>query len=155
MLVSGVPGSDKTLVGLRAVHWPGLDDLTVERAGGKPTAPGIFLSGNGPLVQVLQYELRDAGGGGKTFVGDVKNYVTPYLGDRAAVPPQHVIVYDEAQRAWDVEQVAAKHALPRVMSEPEAFVEFGERVPEWCVLVGLIGSGQEIHADLAIAVIQC
>ena len=30
-------------------------------------------------------------------------------------------------------------------SEPEAFVEFGERIPEWCVLVGLIGSGQEIN----------
>lgn len=145
VLVTGVPGSGKTLVGLSAVHNPALDDLAVQRASGKPTAPGIFLSGNGPLVQVLQYELRDAGGGGKTFVRDVKNYVKQYLGDKAAVPPQHVIVYDEAQRAWDVEQVAAKQALPRVMSEPEAFVEFGERVPEWCVLVGLIGSGQEIH----------
>lgn len=68
-----------------------------------------------------------------------------YLGDKAAVPPQHVIVYDEAQRAWDMEQVAAKHALPFPVSEPEAFVGFGERIPEWCVLVGLIGSGQEIH----------
>ncbi len=144
VLVTGVPGSGKTLVGLSAVHNPVLDDLAVARAGGKPPAPAIFLSGNGPLVQVLQYELRDAGGGGKTFVRDVKNYVKQYLGDKGAVPPQHVIVYDEAQRAWDVQQVAAKHTLPRVMSEPEAFVEFGERIPEWCVLVGLIGSGQEI-----------
>lgn len=145
VLVTGVPGSGKTLVGLRAVHSPLLNDLAVERAGGKPTAPGIFLSGNGPLVTVLQYELRGAGGGGKTFVRDVKNYVKQYLGDKSAVPPQHVIVYDEAQRAWDMEQVAAKHALPFPVSEPEAFVEFGERIPEWCVLVGLIGSGQEIH----------
>ena len=142
---TGVPGSGKTLVGLSAVHNPALDDLAVARAGGKPTAPAIFLSGNGPLVQVLQYELRGAGGGGKTFVRDVKNYVKQYLGDKTAVPPQHVIVYDEAQRAWDVEQVAAKHALPFPVSEPEAFVDFGERIPEWCVLVGLIGSGQEIH----------
>ena len=145
VLVTGVPGSGKTLVGLSAVHNPALDDLAVDRAGGKPPAPAIFLSGNGPLVEVLQYELRDAGGGGKTFVRDVKNYVKQYLGDKAAVPPQHVIVYDEAQRAWDVAQVAAKHAFSAPMSEPEAFVEFGERVPEWCVLVGLIGSGQEIH----------
>ncbi len=145
VLVTGVPGSGKTLVGLSAVHNPALDDLAVDRAGGKPPAPAIFLSGNGPLVEVLQYELRDAGGGGKTFVRDVKNYVKQYLGDKAAVPPQHVIVYDEAQRAWDVEQVAAKHAFSTPMSEPEAFVEFGERIPEWCVLVGLIGSGQEIH----------
>jgi hypothetical protein len=145
VLVTGVPGSGKTLVGLSAVHNPALDDLAIDRAGGKPPAPAIFLSGNGPLVQVLQYELRDAGGGGKTFVRDVKNYVKQYLGDKAAVPPQHVIVYDEAQRAWDVAQVAAKHAFSTPMSEPEAFVEFGERIPEWCVLVGLIGSGQEIH----------
>jgi hypothetical protein len=146
VLVTGVPGSGETLVGLSAVHNPALDDLAVDRAGGKPSAPAIFLSGNGPLVQVLQYELRDAGGGGKTFVRDVKNYVKQYLGDKAAVPPQHVIVYDEAQRAWDLEQVIAKHPeLHRHTSEPEAFVEFGERIPEWCVLVGLIGSGQEIN----------
>ena len=145
VLVTGVPGSGKTLVGLSAVHNPALQDLSVERAGGKPTSPAIFLSGNGPLVQVLQYELRGAGGGGKTFVRDVKNYVKQYLGDSKAVPPQHVIVYDEAQRAWDLDKVVRKHGLPFPKSEPEAFVDFGERVPGWCVLVGLIGSGQEIH----------
>ena|GEM_PF-4588776 len=52
---------------------------------------------------------------------------------------------NEAQRAWDVEQVAAKHALPVHVSEPEAFVGLGERMPGWCVLVELIGSGHEIH----------
>ena len=146
VLVAGVPGSGKTLVGLSAVHNPGLDDLKVERAGGKPPAPAIFLSGNGPLVEVLQYELRGAGGGGKTFVRGVKDYMKQYLGDKAAVPPQHVIVYDEAQRAWDIQQVIIKHpGVQDHKSEPEAFVEFGERIPEWCVLVGLIGSGQEIN----------
>ena len=40
-------------------------DLAIDRGHGKPTAPAVFLSGNGPLVQVLQYELRDAGGGGR------------------------------------------------------------------------------------------
>ena len=50
VLVTGVPGSGKTLVGLSAVHNPELNDLAEERAGGKPTAPAIFLSGNGPLV---------------------------------------------------------------------------------------------------------
>ena len=146
VLVAGVPGSGKTLVGLSAVHNPSLDDLRVERAGGKPPAPAIFLSGNAPLVEVLQYELRGAGGGGKTFVRGVKDYMKQYLGDKAAVPPQHVIVYDEAQRAWDLEQVIKKHpGIREHKSEPEAFVEFGERIPEWCVLVGLIGSGQEIN----------
>src|SRR5450759_45322 len=69
-----------------------------------------------------------------------------YLGDKAAVPPQHVIVCDEAQRTWDLQQVINKHpAVQDHQSEPEAFVEFGERIPEWCVLVGLIGTGQEIN----------
>ena len=146
VLVAGVPGSGTTLVGLSAVHNPELDDLSVERAGGKPPAPAIFLSGNGPLVQVLQYELRGAGGGGKTFVRDVKDYVKQYLGDQGAIPPQHVIVYDEAQRAWDLQQVTNKHpGIKEHKSEPEAFIEFGERIPQWCVLVGLIGSGQEIN----------
>jgi hypothetical protein len=66
-------------------------------------------------------------------------------GDDEAVPPQHVNVYDEAQRAWDVEQVTAKHALPFPKSEPEAFVDCGERIPGCYVLVGLIGSSREIH----------
>jgi hypothetical protein len=146
VLVAGVPGSGKTLVGLSAVHNPALDDLKIERAGGKPPSPAIFLSGNGPLVEVLQYELRGAGGGGKTFVRGVKDYMKHYLGDKTAIPPQHVIVYDEAQRAWDLQQVIAKHpGIREHKSEPEAFVEFGERIPEWCVLVGLIGSGQEIN----------
>ena len=145
VLVTGVPGSGKTLVGLRAVHSPALDDLAVERAGGKPTAPGIFLSGNGPLVQVLQYELRGAGGGGKTFVRDVLNYVTEYANNPTLVPPQHVIVYDEAQRAWDLPKVTARGKVKDPRSEPQLFVDFGERIPEWCVLIGLIGSGQEIH----------
>ncbi len=145
VLVTGVPGSGKTLVGLSAVHNPALDDLAVERAGGKPSAPGVFLSGNQPLVKVLQHELREVGGGGKVFVRHVWDYVNYYMGDTSAVPQEHLIVYDEAQRAWDPQQVADKRHLTVAKSEPELFVEFGERVPEWCVLVGLIGSGQEIH----------
>ena len=78
MLVTGVPGAGKTLVGLRTVHADFLADLAVDRADGKPTVPAVFLSGNGPLVQVLQYELDKAGGGGKTFVRGVKDYVKTY-----------------------------------------------------------------------------
>ena len=145
ILVTGVPGSGKTLVGLRAVHWTGLDDLAVERAGGKPTAPGIFLSGNGPLVQVLQYELKADGGGGKTFVRDVKNYVKQYLGDKAAIPPStsSSTMRRSAPGTW--RRWRPSMLCRESCAEPEAFVEFGERIPEWCVLVGLIGSGQEIH----------
>ena len=148
ILVTGLPGAGKTLVGLQTVHAHYLDDLAVDRGNAKPTAPAVFLSGNGPLIQVLQYELKSAGGGGKTFVRDVKNYVKTYSRSPKKVPPEHVLVYDEAQRAFDAAMVEVTHAkspTPTHRSEPELFVEFANRVPEWCVVIGLVGTGQEIH----------
>lgn len=145
ILVTGVPGAGKTLVGLRTVHAHFLDDLAVPRENGKPTAPAIFLSGNGPLVEVLQYELRGAGGGGRTFVRGVKDYVRQYSSKRSPIPPEHVLIFDEAQRAFDADKMAETHKGHASTSEPEQFIEFADRIPEWCVVVGLIGSGQEIH----------
>lgn len=149
ILLTGVPGAGKTLVGLRTVHAHYLDDLAVPRENGKASVPSVFLSGNGPLVEVLQYELRGAGGGGKTFVRGVKDYVKRYSSRPGLIPPEHVLVFDEAQRAFDAEQVQFKHGhVPGFIggrSEPEHFIEFAERIPEWCAVIGLIGSGQEIH----------
>lgn len=145
ILLTGAPGSGKTLVGLRAVHAGFLDDLAVDRQKGKPTAPAVFLSGNGPLVEVLQYELKRAGGNGRTFVRGVKQYVEMYSKRPDAIPPEHFLVFDEAQRAWDAAQVAEKHGGANGKSEPEHFIEFAERIPEWCVVLGLIGTGQEIN----------
>jgi hypothetical protein len=147
VLLTGVPGAGKTLVGLRTAHAHYLDDIAVPRRSGRPTTPAVFLSGNGPLVEVLQYELRGAGGGGKTFVRGVKDYVKTYSRRPGLIPPEHVLIFDEAQRAYDAEMVAFKHRehAGSAKSEPEHFVEFAERIPEWCVVVGLIGTGQEIH----------
>jgi DUF2075 family protein len=149
ILLTGVPGAGKTLVGLRTVHAHYLDDLAVARENGKPSVPAVFLSGNGPLVEVLQYDLRSAGGGGKTFVRGVKDYVKRYSSRPGLIPPEHVLIFDEAQRAFDAEQVQFKHAaVPGFIagkSKPEHFIEFAERIPEWCAVIGLIGSGQEIH----------
>lgn len=146
ILLTGVPGAGKTLVGLRLAHAHYLDDLAIARDDGlKPSAPAVFLSGNGPLVQVLQYQMRQAGGDGKTFVRDVKGYVESYSRRKSATPPEHVLIFDEAQRAWDAEMVAAKGHTESHLSEPEHFVQFAERIPKWCTIVGLIGTGQEIH----------
>jgi hypothetical protein len=145
VLLSGVPGSGKTLVGLQLVHAHWLDDLSVPRANGRPSSPAVYLSGNGPLVQVLQDALRDAGGGGQTFVQAIKNYVSHHSRPGRPVPPEHLIVFDEAQRAHDAERVAHVHGVPVAKSEPQHLIEFCERIPEWCVLVALIGNGQAIH----------
>ncbi len=149
VLLTGVPGAGKTLVGLSLVHAGFLDDLAVPRPGGRPQTPAVFLSGNGPLVSVLQDALKDAGGGGKTFVRGVKDYVKYYTKKASAVPPEHLLVFDEAQRAFDAAKVASKHeetlAGESAKSEPELFVQFAERIPDWCVVLGLIGEGQEIH----------
>ena len=62
LLVSGVPGAGKTYVGLQIAHDRFLDDLAEPMASGeKPSAPAVFLSGNGPLVEVLQVRTQSRG----------------------------------------------------------------------------------------------
>jgi hypothetical protein len=125
--VTGVPGAGKTLVGLRLVY---------ERSGQEGLA--TFLSGNGPLVQVLQDALDS-----KVFVRDLHAFVRTHgVGDRIA--RQHVIVFDEAQRAWDADFMRAKKNV--FASEPQLLIRAGERIAEWAVLVGLVGAGQEIFS---------
>ena len=127
VLVAGVPGSGKTLVGLRLVYE--LADLH---------GRAIFLSGNGPLVQVLQDALKS-----RVFVRDLHAFIKSYgLGERR--PAEHVIVFDEAQRAWDANFMQVKRGVFR--SEPELLVEVCDQLPEWGVLVGLVGHGQEIYS---------
>lgn len=150
VILTGVPGAGKTLVGLQVVHSPSLADLAVKRGAQRAASPAIFLSGNGPLVEVLQYELRGAGGGGKTFVRDVHEYVTRHASRPVLVPSEHVLVFDEAQRAWSGDKVRQHHqkrgsAPWATKSEPELFVEFADRIPEWCVILALVGGGQEIY----------
>ena len=140
ILLTGVPGSGKTLAGLQFVHSEELDDLRIARLEGKGGAPAVFLSGNGPLVAVLQHAL----GKNKTFVQDMRSYVKEYGFRRTAIaPPEHVVVFDEAQRAWDADQVEEKHGTSK--SEPEIILSIASRIPEWCVVLGLVGEGQEIH----------
>lgn len=130
-LVTGVPGSGKTLVGLQFVY-----HSAFEAGGGHRQA--VFLSGNGPLVQVLQHALKN-----KIFVQDVHAFLVEHGGERERLPEERVVVYDEAQRAWDAERVLGKRGHGR--SEPEDFVAIGDRQPDWAMLIGLIGQGQEIH----------
>ena len=74
----------------------------------------------------------------------MRDYVE-YYSRRDRVPPEHVLVFDEAQRAWDAERVQEAHSDPSLKSEPAMFIQFSERVPAWCSVIGLMGGGQEIH----------
>jgi hypothetical protein len=128
VLLTGVPGSGKTLVGLKLVH---------SRELGVPT---VFLSGNGPLVQVLRYVLDN-----DVFVQDVHAFMRDHH-IRPGVPPrERIVIFDEAQRAWDRDQVLYHHEGRLTSSEPELLVRIGERCPEGFALVALIGEGQQIH----------
>jgi Uncharacterized conserved protein (DUF2075) len=125
--VSGVPGAGKTLVGLQLVYEN--SDLA---------AKSVFLSGNGPLVEVLSAALKS-----KVFVKDLHAFIKSY-GTSSKKPPQNLIVFDEAQRAWDAEHMAAKKEIS--YSEPELLINIGEKIDGWATLVGLIGHGQEINS---------
>ena len=129
-LLTGVPGAGKTLVGLQFVY--------LARERDDDARPAVFLSGNGPLVQVLQHALQS-----KIFVQDVHGFLKSYGGRSARTPEERIWVYDEAQRAWDADQVNKKRG--QELSEPEDFLRLGARVGGSAVMVGLIGEGQEIH----------
>ena len=120
------------------------------------TLPSNASVGSPPLLRSTSQETAlssksfstncaDAGGGGRTFVRAVKAYVETYSRRPDGSPPEHVLIFDEAQPAHDAAQVADVHKTPVGSSEPEHFIDFAERIPEWCVVVGLIGSGQEIY----------
>lgn len=130
VLVTGVPGAGKTLVGLQFVYESHFGETDGQQA--------VFLSGNGPLVKVLQYTLKS-----RVFVQDVLGFLRSYGGTRAALPTEHIWVFDEAQRAFDAEMAQEKRGEP--ISEPEDFLRLGERLDSWALMVGLIGEGQEIN----------
>jgi hypothetical protein len=143
-LVAGVPGAGKTLVGLRFVYETHFESEEAQDA--------VFLSGNGPLVQVLQHTLSKEGREGRTFVRDVHAFLKSYGGSSSRRPIEHIWVYDEAQRAWDQDKVREKR--PTGYSEPEDFLRVGEKLGGWALMVGLIGEGQEIHVGEESGLVQ-
>ncbi len=136
-LVTGVPGAGKTLLGLDFVH----------KTHNGTDQSSIFLSGNGPLVEVLQHALKS-----KTFVGSLHSYIKEYGIHQRGIPREHITVFDEAQRAWDKSQVNEKHHVNK--SEPDLIIEIAEKIPDWSVMLGLVGEGQEIHTGEEAGIAQ-
>jgi hypothetical protein len=157
VFVTGVPGAGKTLVGL--------DVATRRRDLGEARA--VYLSGNGPLVAVLQEALtRDEFERSRRTVrkGLIRQKVKPFLQNvhhfrdeglrTPEAPHDHVVIFDEAQRAWNRAKTAdfMKRRKKRPgfeQSEPEFLVSYLDRHPQWAVVVCLVGGGQEIHTGEA------
>jgi hypothetical protein len=144
--ITGVPGAGKTLAGLRAVH----DDRISHLTGTTPH----FMSGNGPLVAVLREALvrdRLVRQGGRRKI--VERGVHPLIQnvhlmarahwDDERAPEDRVIVFDEAQRAWNAKQ--NKRKFKRNISEPEMLLSIMSRHQDWAVIIALVGGGQEIN----------
>ncbi|GAB2875456.1 DUF2075 domain-containing protein [Hymenobacter ruber] len=159
--VTGVPGAGKTLAGLNIAN---------ERTQVDAQEHAVFLSGNGPLVEVLREALardkvqdeKQRGGrlNKKQAVSQVQSFIQNihHFRDEAlrhAGPPiEKVTVFDEAQRAWSAQQASKFMQQKRgqadfFMSEPEFLVEVMDRHPDWCTVVCLIGGGQEINTGEA------
>jgi hypothetical protein len=160
--ITGVPGSGKTLVGLNIAtkHIDKDNDLY-----------SVFLSGNGPLVAILREALtrdkvqREKELGHKVKKGEVMSEVKLFIQNvhnfrdegliNPDIPPiEHVALFDEAQRAWNLQQTVNFMNRKRNhsnfhMSEPEFLISCLDRHLDWAVVVCLVGGGQEINTGEA------
>lgn len=161
-LVTGVPGAGKTLVGLNIAN---------QHTDKNSALYSVFLSGNGPLVDILREALardsvrREAEVGRKLkkgealsrvkqFIQNVHHFRDDCLIDQTRAPLEHVAIFDEAQRAWNLEQTAAfmqrkKQRAGFTQSEPEFLISCLDRHRDWAVVVCLVGGGQEINTGEA------
>jgi len=160
--VTGVPGAGKTLVGL---------NIATKHIDKNNELYSVFLSGNGPLVDILREALArdkvrhekelgrkikksEAFRNVKSFIQNVHNFRDECLIDPNQPPFEHVALFDEAQRAWNKQQTAnfmiRRKKTPNFdMSEPEFLISCLDRHLDWAVIVCLVGGGQEINTGEA------
>lgn len=154
--VTGVPGAGKTLAGLNIAN---------ERHRFEADEHAVFLSGNGPLVDVLQTALaKDRSEREGISTAEAKKETEAFIQiihkfrDEAlttALPPiEKVVIFDEAQRAWDEANLTdfmkrKKGVEDFNQSEPEFLIRIMDRHEDWAVIVCLVGGGQEIYTGEA------
>ncbi|WP_417029116.1 DUF2075 domain-containing protein [Cloacibacillus evryensis] len=159
--VTGVPGAGKTLVGL---------NIAIERSNAETGERAVFLSGNYPLVTVLQEALaRDevvqkaqqnnriskatALRETVAFIQIIHKYRDSFV-ENENIPPEHVVIFDEAQRAWTHDMIkkfmsTKKDIMEFPYSEPEFLISTMDRHKDWAVIICLVGGGQEINTGEA------
>ena len=77
------------------------------------------------------------------FIQNVHTFLNTYIEQPNTQPHEHVIVFDEAQRAWTAEKQLRK--FKRDKSEPAMMLSTMDRHLDWAVIIALVGGGQEIH----------
>lgn len=179
--ITGVPGAGKTLIGLNTA----IDQFN---RGEK----AVYLSGNFPLVEVLQEALardfirrerikakqegrnactkKEAKSKVKAFIQMIHHYRDLYLEgteiigneikpiegyflshtDKAYIPTEHIVIFDEAQRAWTGDELKRfmreKKGIKNFpYSEPEYLISCTDRQTDWGVIICLVGNGQAIN----------
>lgn len=159
--VTGVPGAGKTLVGL---------NISTTHNDKNSSLYSVYLSGNGPLVKILCEALArdkvsrvkeqgsrikkgEAMSEVKAFIQNVHHFRDECLLD-AGLLHEHVVLFDEAQRAWNKEQTCnfmrrKKNKPGFNQSEPEFLISCLDRHQDWAVIVCLVGGGQEINTGEA------
>jgi DUF2075 family protein len=165
--VTGVPGAGKTLVGL---------NIAIQRSDAQQGEHAVFLSGNFPLVNVLQEALardkveqeRQRGGRiSKTdalrrtsaFIQIIHKYRDSFVGNKN-IPPERVAIFDEAQRSWTHKRLADylkrggtygnKLKVPNFPLSEAAFLIWSlDQREDWATIVCLVGGGQEINTGEA------
>ena len=162
-LITGTAGAGKSLAGL---------NIATERMRYLENEHAIFLSGNGPLVAVLREALvqdqlaeneflpkderikrKPAEQKASAFIQNIHHFRDDNLASNEA-PIEKVVIFDEAQRAWNKEQTSSFMKRKRgqdnfSMSEPDFLLSVMNRHKDWCVVVCLIGGGQEINTGEA------
>ena len=162
-LITGTAGAGKSLAGL---------NIATERMRYLENEHAVFLSGNGPLVAVLREALvqdqlaendllpkderikrKPAEQKASAFIQNIHHFRDDNLASNEA-PIEKVVIFDEAQRAWNKEQTSSFMKRKRgqdnfSMSEPDFLLSVMNRHKDWCVVVCLIGGGQEINTGEA------
>ncbi len=150
--VTGVPGAGKTLAGL---------NIAIERQNKDKNEHAVFLSGNGPLVDVLQEALarddnkrnnvtkKEALSKAKEFIQILHHFRDDAIATDKE-PVEKVTVFDEAQRVWNKEMLSdfmqkKKGVQNFNMSEAEFLIDIMDRHKDYCVIICLVGGGQEIN----------
>lgn len=146
--VTGVPGAGKTLVGL---------DVVAKNLGKDRENLSVYLSGNGPLVEVLREALKKSVKEKKQFNRNTEAAINALIQSsfafkkdnaRSKIPTvEHIMIFDEAQRVWNEQKMAAKHKNdPELsVSEPTLLYQIMDRHHDWAVMICLVGLGQDIY----------